>query len=560
MQGNTRKRKWDSDFRTTEHKKRKLGIASAPGKVNLDIDWEACFPPRPQYESKQPTEVGQRLMELLSIRPHVTVCLVEGNCIQFYHANHSVVLVSSVIDLDNDIDSLIGILIAFRRLALHDRRMLEPAHNAAILRLEGNEKLGGPIEIELGTAISMSPSLVGRSTAVMYGMSPRWPGSRVVVKISWVDEARISEEEFMDKAVEEATNLEHEWALNHLPRFYCVEDVKDPTDASVQELFKVTRFANRDYAYERRQMRIVVQEPLHSLKTLANVRDIGQVMLDVACSACHLPPQAPWSLSTDTDLVHRWLYDHAGILHGDLSPGNIMYRIIESQVHGVLTDYDLSSWKTALTADDPKTSQQVIGTTLYMAQELLKGTSPIHLYRHDLESLFYVMVIIGGHYTIRHTGEDKSDGDERRVVMREDDSPYQDWFEGRDYVLGCRKATFIFEGGVELSSSFEPFRGWLEDLRLLFFEGFAHKTECKKQEYRAERRANEPVPFDDETLGGYISYSAFIEPVRRLTGELEGLVIRYDQSSHSRKGSESGVRFSDRCLNFFRSLGKKSFQ
>ena len=92
----------------------------------------------------------------------------------------------------------------------------------------------------------MSPSLVGRPTAVMYGTSPRWPKSRAVVKIGWVDGARISEKEFMDKAFEEVTNPEHEWALNHLLRFYCVEDVKDSTDASVEELFKAARFTNRE--------------------------------------------------------------------------------------------------------------------------------------------------------------------------------------------------------------------------------------------------------------------------------------------------------------------------
>ena len=153
---------------------------------------------------------------------------------------------SSVIDLSSEddeggIDRLIAILIAFRRLSLQDRRILEPVQNAAILRLEGNDKVAGPIEIELGTAVSLSPSLVGRSTAVVHGTSGKWPDSRVVVKISWVDEARISEREFMDKAAEETAKSGHEWATSHLPRFLCVEDVDDPTDRSVQELFKMAR-------------------------------------------------------------------------------------------------------------------------------------------------------------------------------------------------------------------------------------------------------------------------------------------------------------------------------
>ena len=36
--------------------------------------------------------------------------------------------------------------------------------------------------------------------------------------------------------------------------------------------------------------------------------------------------------------------------------------------------------------------------------------------------------------------------------------------------------------------------------------------------------------FDCETLGGHVNYSSFIDPVRRLKGGFEGLVIRYDPS------------------------------
>ena len=90
----------------------------------------------------------------------------------------------------------------------------------------------------------MGSSLVGRSIAVMYGTSLKWPNRRLVIKISWVDDFRVSKQDFMDKAVEEATKPGHEWALNHLPRFFYVEDVDDPTYGSVQELFENTRFVN----------------------------------------------------------------------------------------------------------------------------------------------------------------------------------------------------------------------------------------------------------------------------------------------------------------------------
>ena len=37
-----------------------------------------------------------------------------------------------------------------------------------------------------------------------------------------------------------------------------------------------------------------------------------------------------------------------------------------------------------------------------------------------------------------------------------------------------------------------------------------------------------PTPFNNETLGGFISYHAIIVPTRRVTGQLEGLTVRYN--------------------------------
>ena len=293
--GDSRKRKRDSET-LPEQRRRRLGITSAPGRVNFEPDMaEASFQTEPRSRLR-PTETGQRLLELLSLRPHVTVGLVDCDCIRFYHVNHSTVLVSSAIDLslqddEGGIDRFIAVLITFRYLALHDQTILDTGRNGMALRLQGNDKVEGPIEIELGTVISISPSLVGRSTAVMYGTSSKWPNRRLVVKISWVDNSLVSEREFMDKAVEEAMKPGHEWALNHLPRFFYVDYVDDPTYRSVQELLENGKFTDgREYIYERRQMRIVVQEPLESLKTPTNVKDAGQLMLDVACGTYQLPP------------------------------------------------------------------------------------------------------------------------------------------------------------------------------------------------------------------------------------------------------------------------------
>ena len=212
----------------------------------------------------------------------------------------------------------------------------------------------------------------------------------------------------------------------------------------------------------------------------------------------------------------------------------------EQKVYGVLTDYDLSSWKKDLKNDYTRTSQQRTGTPPYMAQELLKGTSSTHLYRHDVESLFYIMLLLCGRHTLGYPKDGTNKEAELQVVMREGKLPYQDWFRAPSYaMLGYAKGHFFSDlQAVELSPVFKDFRGWLVKLRNAFGCGFtAKQRHDQQQQILLEEDETEscdevtPAAFDDETLGGHINYSTVIEPTRRLAGELKGLIIRYDPSS-----------------------------
>ena len=240
-------------------------------------------------------------------------------------------------------------------------------------------------------------------------------------------------------------------------------------------------------------------------------------------------------------LVHRWLRDHPGILHRDLSLYNIMCRIIEKindqgkqerRVYGVLTDYDLSSWTKDLKNDYTKTSQQRTGTPPYMAHELLNGTRATHLYRHDLESLFTIMLLLCARHTLGYV-QRRATREPSCVVMREKNRPYQNWFDEQDYLklADLKSAFFTRYRRIVLSTCFGDFLPWLLSVKTQFLKGFSaqgeHASELDMQQSLGSS-AEEIAPFDDETLGGNICYSSFIEPVRRLRGELEGLVIRYD--------------------------------
>jgi hypothetical protein len=205
-----------------------------------------------------------------------------------------------------------------------------------------------------------------------------------------------------------------------------------------------------------------------------------------------------------------------------------MFRRINGKVYGVLVDFDLSSWTASLKGDYTKTSQQRTGTPPYMAHGLLDGTDALHLYRHDVESLLYIMLLISTRYEVRAPEGEEDGGLKTREGLEE--LPFDDWFHQRVYrALSSAKVKFLSKVSVELdlSPSFEDFDDWLTELRIAFFNGF-HSREAHKMSVREGKRRRGAIKvFDDETLGGHVSYAKLVGSVRKLTGQLEGLIVRY---------------------------------
>ena len=262
-------------------------------------------------------QVGRYLLEQLSVpnfRSHATVGLVDRDRIQFYHANHSVTLVSSAIsfsasDRTGGLDKFIAIVIGFSRLSLHNNGILHnPRHGkpfqdnenvltsslapGAVRAQEGNKlEFGGDektFTLTHGEIISHDPSLAGRSTVVLRAKSPTWKSLDLVVKISWPSSDRVGEDKFLATAVSMAKGTAaNKWALMHLPRVLFAQDVifdSDSTHEKVASLFDNAEFVGEEYEYERRTLRIIIQERLYPLKTLTTAKDVAQVLLDVTCS------------------------------------------------------------------------------------------------------------------------------------------------------------------------------------------------------------------------------------------------------------------------------------
>ncbi|KAF9642206.1 hypothetical protein BDM02DRAFT_3193691, partial [Thelephora ganbajun] len=266
-------------------KSQKVHYKSTPSGASSRVAAGGLRKPRGSETDRQKDaylQVGRYLLEQFSVpafHSHATIGLVDRDRIQFYHTNHSVILVSSAINFSpNDrtggLDKFIAIIIAFSRLSLRDNGILHNLHNdklfgdneklptsqltrEAVWMQEGNRmKFGGdektkPFTLVYGKVISREPSLVGRSTVVLHAKSLKWKDIDLVVKISWPSSDRIAENEFLERATKKAESDEdHKWALNHLPQALFAQDVvfdSDSTHEKVASLFDNAKFVNGEY-------------------------------------------------------------------------------------------------------------------------------------------------------------------------------------------------------------------------------------------------------------------------------------------------------------------------
>ncbi|KAJ3803948.1 hypothetical protein F5876DRAFT_53964, partial [Lentinula aff. lateritia] len=207
--------------------------------------------------------------------------------------------------------------------------------------------------------------------------------------------------------------------------------------------------------------------------------------------------------------VHQWLYECVGILHRDLSSGNIMYRRIDGKIYGVLNDFDLSS-RVRDMAHGP-TSNQRTGTRPFMSLDLLDPTwKGGHFYRHDLESLFYIILCLACRY-------------EAPGVPAPEPRAYSKWFSGSDQDIFDNKNTFLTSpfaliNGLPIQPYFAGFERWLRKIYDQLRGGYHQRPFCPKNlsTSNAEESEDEELEFlqndndlnfDWNTLNRHVSYA-----------------------------------------------------
>ncbi|KAK0475736.1 hypothetical protein IW261DRAFT_454772 [Armillaria novae-zelandiae] len=261
-----------------------------------------------------------------------------------------------------------------------DKRDPANIFNGLKMALENSEK--SKIILAFRNIFHHQRGLIGRDTCVLLACSSAWPDQERVVKISWPSIHHDSEKTLMEvpnaKGEKMADERNRHWASNHL------SDIVHSQDSSQQrrlvEALNKAEYADRKvFTYEEHLCRSL-SERLFPITDPADVKDIGQVFFDIFRS-------------------HYWLYENAQILHRDMSLNNMMYRKRSKRnirILGVLNDFDLSSVFPLQEA----ISLHRTGTPPYMAHELLGQSDVGHLYRHDIEAFYYVLLMLCCHYKI----------------------------------------------------------------------------------------------------------------------------------------------------------------
>ncbi|KAE9386049.1 hypothetical protein BT96DRAFT_949407 [Gymnopus androsaceus JB14] len=343
-------------------------------------------------------------------------------------------------------------------------------------------------KVKLGKVLFCTSGIVGtivvRALCVCHkGIECKcsWAGLNLIMKISFPSQSRESEVTIIKHCTEKAAALGDEWVKKHLPQ--------------VLSSFSV-EFA--DISLRRSLMVVRSMQELYPLKELKYAEQFAQVLYDILQS-------------------HEWVYVNARVLHRDVSRGNIMYRKEGDQVYGVLNDFDL-----ALILDAPHSgslSNHRASTPLFMTQEqLVDGWNGPPRFRHGLESLFYVMLLLACNYEASGV----------RAATLE----YGEWHHAQDSSdLGRQKFALTREESWSppVETFFDGFLPWLQYIKLNLWDGIGARDKHRRQ--RERERANGiprarllPTPaaqvyFDEETLDGHFSYETFFHVMRSFNGK-----------------------------------------
>jgi hypothetical protein len=183
--------------------------------------------------------------------------------------------------------------------------------------------------------------------------------------------------------------------------------------------------------------------------------------------------------------------------------GNIMWHRVDGKVHGVLNDYDLASYEKD--KDKGPSSDHRTGTKPFMAFDLLdEGWTSGHYYRHDMESLFYIMVCVACRY--RYPG-----------VPAQEPRKYENWFTDSEEHVYSAKHTLIHSStfsSFPVQPYYKDFTPWLEELLYRLHTGHSQRPVSLSLRFEAHASRD----FNWSTLNGNFSYHRLNEAMKTFKG------------------------------------------
>ncbi|KAJ3850795.1 hypothetical protein EV368DRAFT_84189 [Lentinula lateritia] len=165
-----------------------------------------------------------------------------------------------------------------------------------------------------------------------------------------------------------------------------------------------------------------------------------------------------------------------------------MVHVKDRSKYGVLNDWDLAMWLDK--RDGISTSQVRTGSHPYMAHEQhLPDWEGPHQYRHDVESLFYVILLLA---TLFSNPREKNHEHSKKSIV------------------------FVASWQPTPTHFFSAFYGWLKRLHDTMNDGFLASAAYVNRQNEQLRQISH---FNDDTLDNHFSYDKFVLIMHRFSEE-----------------------------------------
>ncbi|KAG6846516.1 hypothetical protein H0H93_013460, partial [Arthromyces matolae] len=196
---------------------------------------------------------------------------------------------------------------------------------------------------------------------------------------------------------------------------------------------------------------------------------------------------------------HYQVYLQNKVLLQGISENNLMFKCgTDGHIKGILNDWDIASHDSELICgSQPRFEHRIPGTIPLMARDLLVDSNPPpHLYRHDLESFFYILVWASLNYDFGADEPSKLDLD---IAEWDADTLRNAKALKSHFICDPDNIAMILERVQPTCRILLP---WIDSIWFMFNQA---------QSYAMQNHRNSPKDWDHETQGGRITFQTFMK-------------------------------------------------